>query len=406
MHDVIVIGAGPAGNIAAFKLSSMGYRVVVLDWRRNIGAKLCTGIIGKECVERFPPEQTQVYHKARAATVVSPAGKRYRIVREDTQAFIIDRVAYVDSLARRAMSAGATYNLGLRVTNIEVSAGKVTVMTSGDAGRQRYNAHMAIIASGFGSPLLSMVGLRNGEHGDYMVGSQGEVVVDNLQDTEVYLGEEIAPGSFGWLVPLSDSKALIGTVSRQKLNGQMDRFLSTLQKSGKVRDVIDGPKRWGIPLKPLRKTYADRVLVVGDAAGLVKPTTGGGIYYALLSGEMAADAAAEAFTAGDFSDNRLKGYQKKWQDIFGVELRTGYYARMLYEALGDRKIERLLRLSSESQDELINHRGFSFDWHSGVIHKAISHRYLGRLIRSFGPVVTPFLSELTGVRASRRNRAD
>jgi flavin-dependent dehydrogenase len=248
-----------------------------------------------------------------------------------------------------------------------------------------------------------MAGLGNGNNGhNYMVGAQAEVVVNELEDTEVYLGKDIAPGSFGWLVPLPESRALIGIVSRQKLNGHMGRFLSRLQTNGKIGAVIKSPRRWGIPLKPLAKTYRDRVIAVGDAAGLAKPTTGGGIYYALISGEMASETANGAFVAGDWSARRLSGYEKAWRSVFGRELRIGYYARMLYEALGDRQIESVLRetLCNEAQEYLIRSREFSFDWHSAVILKTIGRRGFGHLIRSFGPTVAPFLSRLVGARRS------
>ena len=400
MYDVIVVGAGPAGNMAALKLSGMGHKVAVVDWRQNIGDKLCTGIVGAECVRRFPPDEAHIYHRGRSAAVVSPAGKKYRIAREAPQAYIIDRVAYVGSLAQRAMEAGVEYVLGPRVTNIEFSDDEVTVLTRSGAGQGRYRAEMVIIASGFGSPLLNMVGLRKGGPSDHMVGIQAEVAVDELEETEVYLGQEVAPGSFGWLAPLSGSRALMGMVSRRQLKGHMGTFFSTLKMQGKVKKIIQEPRRWGIPVKPLPKTYGDRVLAVGDAAGLVKPTTGGGIYYALLSGEIAADSAGEALATGDFSAHRLKSYQKRWKALFGRELTTGYYARMLYEALGDRQIERLLSLCYQVQEELITSREFSFDWHSKVILKAIGHKELGSVIRSFGPVVTPFISRLVGARFS------
>ena len=394
MHDVIVIGAGPAGNIAALRLSTQGYRVQVLDWRRNIGDKLCTGIIGVECAERFPPEDEHVISEAKSATLVSPVGTRHRIVREKTQALIINRVAYVHALARRAKEAGAAYALGPKVANIEISNEGVSVLTTGPEGRSRHRANMVIIASGFGTPLLEMVGLQNGRHRDFMVGSQAQVEVDGLEDTEVYLGREIAPGSFGWLVPISDSSALIGIVARGGLNGHMGRFVSSLQKSGKVRDVIKEPSRWGLPLRPLSKTFGDRVLVVGDAAGLVKPTTGGGIYYALLSGEIAAATAGEALADDDFSARRLKGYETEWRAVFGRDLRIGYGARLLYEAMGDRQLERLLSAfaSQEVQGDLIDSREFSFDWHGGVILRALRHRDLGPLIESFGPIAARILS--------------
>ena len=398
MHDVIVVGAGPAGNITALRLSDMGYRVAVLDRRQDIGDKLCTGIVGTECVKRFPPDEAHIYCKASAATVVSPSGKRYRIAGNETQAFIVDRVAYVESMARRAMEAGADYQLGHRVSDIQVSASGVTVATTGDGGRRRHRAEVVVIASGFGSPLLKMVGLRNGRGRDDMMGAQAEVSVSGLEDTEVYLGEHIAPGSFGWLVPLSHPRALVGLVSRRRLNGHMGEFLAGLRRDGKVGDIIKEPRRWGIPLRPLPRTYGDRVLVVGDAAGLVKPTTGGGIYYALRSGELAAEAVNEALIAGDLSGQQLKRYQRGWKALFGRELSIGYYARTLYEALEDRQIERLLSTfrSRGVQEDLINSREFSFDWHSRVILKAVRHRYLGAVIKSFGPIVGSFLSRLVG----------
>lgn len=408
MYDVIVIGAGPAGNIAAARLSGMGYRIAVLDWRTNIGDKLCTGIIGAECAERFPPDEAHIYHRARAAIVVSPAGKRYRVTREETQAYVIDRVAYVASLAQRAMESGSDYHLGLRVSNIEVSDREVTVSATSGAGQRRYEAAMAILASGFGSPLLSAVGLQNGGSRDHMVGCQAMVEANGVPETEVYLGQDITPGSFGWLVPLSDSRALVGNVARGNHNGHMGRFLSSLQERGKVRNVISKPRRWGIPLKPLARTYGHRVMVVGDAAGLVKPTSGGGIYYSLLSGEIAADTANEAFIAGDLSARQLRRYEKEWKAFLGRELRIGYAARKLYETLGDRQIESLLNrfLSAEVGDELINSRDLSFDWHSGLILKAVRHRELGRLIGSFGPIVAPLLSMLLSTRPAHRNYGD
>ena len=121
MHDVIVVGAGPAGNMAALRLASQGYKVAVIDWRQNIGDKLCTGIIGKECADRYPPEPSHIFVEANAGVIVSPSGKRYRVAKDDTQALIVNRVAYVNSFAEEATSAGADHHLGYRVTDIDVS---------------------------------------------------------------------------------------------------------------------------------------------------------------------------------------------------------------------------------------------------------------------------------------------
>ena len=397
MYDVIVAGAGPAGNIAAHRLSQMGHRVAVLDWRRNLGDKLCTGIVGRECVERYPPDDVDIFREARSATIFAPSGKHHKIIKDDPQAYIINRVAFVASLATRASEAGASYRLGERVVEVQVTNSGVAVSTISGSGTRRLEGRVIVIASGFASPLIRMAGLGSLSPTAYMIGCQAEVVADHLEDTEVYLGDSVAPGSFGWLVPLSGSNALAGLVSRHRLNGHMGHFLANLRQRGKVRSVTIEPRRWGMPIKPLQRTYGDRVITVGDAAGLVKPTTGGGIYYALLSGEMAAAAVHGAFKAGDFSARRLRRYETEWKATFGKELRIGYYARRMYEALGDRQIEHLLNefLSAQIQHEFLSSREFSFDWHSRLILKAIGHQRIGKVIKSFGPMVAPFLPRLS-----------
>ncbi|MCI0441068.1 MAG: NAD(P)/FAD-dependent oxidoreductase, partial [Chloroflexi bacterium] len=354
------------------------------------------GIIGKECADRFPPDPAQVYSQASAGVVVSPGGKRYRVAKNDPQALIVNRVAYVNSFAERAMAEGADYQLGPRVTGVEISRRGVSVQTTNG----RCDGQMLIVASGFGLPLLRMAGLPCGKSFDYMVSCQAQVETRDLEETEVYLGSAIAPGSFGWLVPLSDSDGLIGLLTRQRLDGQMQRFLSEQMAAGKVRSVVTEPRFWGIPARPLPKTYGDRLLVVGDAAGLVKPTTGGGIYYALQSGEMAANAAVEALESGDFSAKKLRSYERSWKAVFGKELRVGYYARALFESLSEEQVERLLEvfMSSEVVQEMMNSRDFSFDWHGRVILRAIRNRQVLGLMRSFGPMAAPMLARLVRAR--------
>lgn len=382
--------------MSALELAKHGTSVAVLDWRTEIGDKLCTGIIGRECAELFTPAPEHVHGEARSATVVSPMGRRYRIERSATQAYIVDRVAYVNSVAEEAQRAGADYILGARVTDIHIGDTHAEIATqTGDI----FQCRIVILASGFGTPLLRMVGLNDSGASEYLVGCQVEADAGDLSETEVYLGSGTAHNSFAWRVPISESRALVGMAPRRRVNGQMEDFVARLQSEGRIGDTAGRHQTWGIPIRPLSPSYADRTLVAGDAAGLVKPTTGGGIYYAFLSGRIAAESATQAIERGRYDANDLRGYERRWKAVFGRELRIGYYARMLYETLSDVQIERLMGefLSDGEIDDYIG-EDVAFDWHGRVILNGLRHANIRRVLATLGPSAAPFVARLLHAR--------
>ena len=383
MDDVIVVGAGPAGNNAALGLASRGYAVKVIDSRHNIGEKLCTGIVGQECSRRFPIEDGMVYREASAAAVNAPRTGRVRFESAVPQARIIDRVAYVASFARRAQDAGAAYLLGQRVLSIQPEADGVTVVTNEGSHRSR----AVVLAAGFGSPLTRQLGM--GAVSDYVTGAQAVVSTKDVSEVEVHLSRDVAPGFFSWLVPTTPGRALAGLLVRRQARAHLDRFIEGQQRHGKIASVIHHSACWGVPLRPLRRTYRDRVLVVGDVAGQVKPTTGGGIFYALLASEIVSQTLAEALADDDLSATRLSRYQSRWKDLLTQELEVGYSARRLFESLNDRQIGTLLRNAGDSglRGDLVNSPDLSFDWHSKIIGKVMGQPVLGGALRLINPIL-------------------
>ena len=386
MDDVVVVGAGPAGNNAALILAKNGFQVRVFDSRTEIGNKLCTGIIGNECASRFPISESLVYSEPKSAKLITPDNDSLEFHVAFPQAKIVDRVSYVNSFAEKAITEGAQYHLGESVLELEPYESSVLVKTE----QSQYETRTVVIAAGFSTNLTQKLGL--GRVSDYVTAVQAEVKTSIAEQTEVYLGQDIAPGFFGWVVPQRSGRSLVGILARSRPQQYMDRFLDKLDRQGSIADITKPPAKWGIPLRPLKDTVADRILIVGDSAGQVKPTTGGGIYYSLASSEIAADVLKKALIKGDLSNISLQEYQHRWKELLSQELETGYAARRMYEYLGDGQVSSLARQAYKSSfiREVLNSPKGSFDWHGQTIQTFLNNPISRGILGLVNPLLATF----------------
>jgi digeranylgeranylglycerophospholipid reductase len=374
LYDTIIVGAGPVGSHVAGKLANWGYRVVVLEQHDRIGkVACCTGIVGKECLNAFPVARDAVLREAKSARFFPPSGEAFCLEKETPQAYVLDRPAFDDAMARRAQDNGVEYHLGSKVRDITSTEHSVRVEVEVGGQTMSLEGKAAVIASGFGSKLPQRLGF--GKNADFVMGAQAEVNASGLDEVEVYFGSQVAPGFFAWLVPTSSGRALAGLLSRQHTGLRLKSFLNSLASQGKVDSSQAGIVYGGIPLKPLPRTSAARMIVVGDAAGQVKPTTGGGIYYGLLCSEIAADVLHQAISINDFSAGVLSEYDRRWRRLLSRELQIGRWARWLFERLNDRQIDRLFEMVQRQgfREALLNSADFSFDWHSRLILRGLRH---------------------------------
>ena len=249
MDDVIVVGAGSAGNNTAYGLARRGYSVTVIDAKDSNGDKLCTGIVGQECLQAYPIEPTLIYREADSARVVTPDGDSVPFRTAAPQAAIIDRVAYVASFARLARAAGANYISGQRVKQVRRAGGGVVLQTDDD----EYEARGLVLAAGFGCPLMEQLGLEPVR--DFVTGVQATVSTREVQSVEVHLGRRLAPGFFAWLTPTKPNEALVGLLSRRNSRQLLKSFIQQMGEAGKLSGVVKGPRSWGIPLRPLKRSY-------------------------------------------------------------------------------------------------------------------------------------------------------
>ncbi len=381
MLDVIVVGAGPVGSQVACKLAGLGYETVVLEQKERLGERVCcTGIIGQECVSSFAVDENVILRRANSAKLFSPSGRLVRLWREETQAYIIDRAAFNLDMANRAQAKGAQYILSSPVRNIEVGDDRVRVEATHQKERSSFEARVVVIATGFGSKLIEGLGL--GKSGDFVMGVQAEVSAIEVDEVEVYLGQEIAPGFFAWLVPTSPHRALVGLLSRRSPGVYLRKLMLSLEAQGKIVSADAELSYGGIPLKTLAKTCAERLIVVGDAAGQVKPTTGGGIYYGLLCADIAANILHRALASNALSAKSLADYEREWRRKLRQELRIGYQARKFYERLSDRQIDRIFAIikSYGIDTALLKAEELSFDWHGKTVLRLLEHRAVSKAI--------------------------
>lgn len=374
MYDVLVVGGGPVGSFAAARLSALGHSVAVIEEHEQPGEGVCcTGIIGSECFDAFPMDRSMVLREARSARFFSPCGRELRVAKDTTQAMIVDRPAFDRYWAGRAGAAGSEFLWGVRVTDVSLAEGAVRAAVTGARGETTIEGRVLVLASGFGGVLSQKLGL--GKVGDFVMGAQVEVEAPGLEEVEVYFGSVVAPGFFAWLVPTTEGRALAGLLVRHDAGAYLARFASALADAGRVAAVPDQAGFGAIPLMPLSRTYRSRVVVVGDAAGQVKPTSGGGIYYGFLCAEKAVEAIQRSFCSNDFSEQAFAWYEREWQKRLSRELRIGRWARRSFEQLSDRQIDRVFQIVEARglHRSLPEAEGFSFDWHGGLVLNVLKH---------------------------------
>ena len=381
MYDVAVIGGGPIGSHVAFRLAVLGYEVVVVERKTETGGPVCcTGIVSRECVSSLALDKDVVFRQANGARLLSPSGRVLRLWRPEPQVSIVDRTAFNVALANRAQGQGVEYRLNSSVVGAHFSDNGVSLEFGMQGNGIKYlQARAVVIAAGAASAGLA-VALGLGKVGDFAMGAQAEVEIMGVDEVEVYFGGEITPGFFAWLVPISSQKALVGLLSRRKPEVYLRRLLARLLAQGKIVSTKVEMTRGGIPLQALARTYGERLLVVGSAAGQVKPTTGGGIYYGLLCADIAANHLNRALKSDNLSAENLSSYQRECRKRLGVELRIGYWARKLYERLSDRQIDQVFDIieSNGIDEALLKAEDLSFDWHSKVVLRVMADKALSK----------------------------
>ncbi len=369
LYDVLVIGAGPAGNVCACLTAKAGLETLVLEEHEDSGLFVnCTGIIGVEAFRRLNLPAEHILSSLQAVTFYAPSGKSFRYLPEQPLAHIVSRRHFDKGLADLAFAQGAEYRYGYHARLLRIDSDAVEIRRS-EEDPEPIRAKTVVIAAGFGSNLALQAALAGPK--EIVYGAQAEVDMADLKDVEIYLGRSVAPEAFAWVVPLIDGRARVGLIASKEAPRHFRNLLN--HPAIRARILTTEPKMLlsPIPTEPIGRSYTDRVLVVGEAAGQVKTTTQGGIYYGMLCAAMAAETIREAFDKSDFRAKVLRRYERTWRQEIGPELKAGLSLRQLFSELSDAQIDAMVELGTRDDIMSLVKRLAHFDWHRNLIQTSL-----------------------------------
>lgn len=373
-----LLSGGPAGSCCARELALRGFDTLLLEEHETVASKvLCTGIIGINAFEEFPLPWESVVGTLGRMKAISRYGAELPYTPSQPIAYIVDKGVFNSALATQASDAGALLHTSTRAYDLVIDdAGVHLQALVGGEQPLKVHAQLAVLACGVHYHLTKALGL--GIPCEFLQGAQAEVPQTLTEWTEVHLNKTFSREAFAWLVPLQSGYTRVGLMCARNARGALQRFLDTIAPQWREWGDIQIATK-PIAQMPLRQSYAERVLVIGEAAGQVKATTGGGIYYGLLAARLAADTISQAFATGCFAAPTLQGYERAWRSLLADELALGLSFRKLYSWIGDRRMDGILHyIARNGLKDLIRHKA-NFDWHRELIVELRKRLPLGGL---------------------------
>ena len=379
--QVLIVGAGPSGLIAAREAARRGAKVLVLEEHAEIGRPChCAGLLSLDGMRKIglSANESYVQNRFRGAIFFSPSGLSFTVERETPVACVVDRVLLDKFLAHQAVESGVEIELSRRVHDIRIGETEVLVRS----GDRKFKAEIVIDAEGASSRIVKTTGLESLDSQSLTPGLQFDLIgVDVDPDyVEIHVGRRIAPGFFAWVIPLNDNSARVGLGCRGADPGELlSRFIEKRFEGKRYESLA---RRSGVIITsgPIKRTFSNRLLIVGDAAGQVKPTTGGGVILGGICASIAGRVASEAVKHGRFEEAFLRSYEKLWKKELNREFRYMLWARRIFNALSDRAIDRIFELIiKEDLQQVISEEG-DMDFQSSILSEMLRRRRIFKLL--------------------------
>jgi len=352
-YDVVVVGAGPAGSIAAKTAAEKGLDVLLIEKRQEIGAPVrCAEGVSKDSIAKFVEiDKKWIAAEVKGARIYSPDGTEIIMSEEmagDEVGYVLERKIFDRHLARLAAKAGADVVVKTAATGLKRIKETGTVEVSLRRLGEEYSVEAKIVIGADG--VESRVGKWAGIDTTLKL-SEIESCVQYLMTgidfdpdyTYFWIGNEIAPGGYIWLFPKGNGAANVGigvlpSMAKKSPREYLDAFVNEHFPDGEIVEVVAG----GVPVSgPIETAVADNVMLAGDAARHADPITGGGIANAMKGGYFAGIVAAEAVEKKDYSKKMLAKYDELWKNDFGKILHRNKILQQKLIKMDDKTLNKL-----------------------------------------------------------------
>ncbi|MCK4615004.1 MAG: NAD(P)/FAD-dependent oxidoreductase, partial [Thermoplasmata archaeon] len=332
---------------------------LLLEEHRTIGKPMqCGGLVSPR-LRGLVDFSFPVLNTVKGAYVFGPDGQEFEILSREEKGLIVDRTEFDRRAAGWAVRKGAELRLGSPVESLSISGNGVIAKIRG--GKEA-EAEVVIGAEGPNSITVRAASLSPFK--EMVTGCEIEAIGSprNLKMVEVFAGERVGKGFFAWVIPTGEDSLRIGAGVQDSPYSARES-LHYLMTRSPHRERFQGIQplslhAGGIPIGMRERLYFRRALVIGDAAGMAKPVSGGGIITGLISAGIAAEVVDEAINSGDFSSHALAPYQKRLLGEIGKELKRAWRLRKAFMHLPDPELNRLFSLlSAPEAGKVMNERG-------------------------------------------------
>ncbi|AWX33203.1 NAD(P)/FAD-dependent oxidoreductase [Methanosphaera sp. BMS] len=372
-YDVIVVGAGPIGSTYAYHMANKGYSVAIFDMKNRIGEPLqCAGIVSTNITltERLPEEI--IYNKVKGAKIYSPNKTLLYVKKEETVAYVLDRVYYDKYLFQRALDAGTTPYLSSRVLDVDMENTSIKTIDN------TYTSKIIAVAAG---PVSSTSRKMNPDLNDESFTAIQYTLDTKKQDTQNVILEvhnELLPG-FLWKIPVTDTKQRLGLFTDASY-----KTADNLLRNAMNDDDIIIEKHTGLIPKynKDKKIVYNNTILIGDSASQIKPTTGGGLIVGSNMARLASDKSDLMLKDND--NNHLLEYEREYHKRYDHEFKAQQNVQSIIRELSDDDFDYMFeQLQEHDVDKIISEYG-DMDTQTPLLKQLVKSGIIFKLLPKIG----------------------